>query len=65
MCAKKKYKKVDPVRLMHILGGRRMQSEAIKTANEVGSIMKDVKQRNAFINFGLPEIKDMDGPAEC
>lgn len=50
---------------MQVLGGRKMQSEAIKTANEVGCIMKNVKQRNAFINFGLPEITDMDGPAEC
>lgn len=62
---KKKYKKVDQQRFMKILGGRKMAMRQIQDANDMAQIRADVDKWNALINFGLPEITDMEGPAEC
>lgn len=62
---KKKYKKVDQHRFMKILGGRKMAMRQIQDANDLARTKADIEEWNKVVNFGLPDITDLDGPAEC
>ncbi len=51
--------------LLRAIGGSKITDRLIAHKQELAQTRVDPEKYKAMINFGLPEITDLDGPAEC